>query len=196
MGYPHTRFTAATAAVADRFITATTMKRGTYGAVANSGAMPTAGARQVTITLTRNGAVDSPLGTITIAGIDMAGNVISEVMTPLDNTIATSAAYFKTVTAVTGGNTWVSDGTADGIVVGCAAASIVAQGSGTLVSVVVNATAAGAITIADATGTIVSLKTSVSEGIYPYLINWSGFLSVTLAAASDVTIVHTGSMPS
>ena len=44
MGYGRTNFSAATAAVANRFITATTMKRGTYGAPANSGAMPTAGA--------------------------------------------------------------------------------------------------------------------------------------------------------
>lgn len=196
MGYPRAHFSAATAAVANRFVTATTMKRGTYGAPANSGAMPTEGARHVTITLTRNGAVDAPLGTITIDGTDIAGNVISEAMTPLDNTIATSTLWFKTVTAVTGGNTWVTDGTDDGIVVGCAAATIVAQGSGVLHGIAVNTAAAGAVTIADSGGTIATLKASIAEGLYLFDVNWSGYLSITAAAATDLTIIHSGSMPS
>ena len=196
MAYGHTNFAAITAAVADRFITATIMKRGTYGAPANSGTMPTAGARHVTITLTRNGAVDNPLGTITIVGTDVAGNVISEVMTPLDNTIATSALWFKTVTAVTGGQTWITADAEDGIVVGCAAASIVAQGSGVLHGVAVNTTANGTITIADAGGTIAVLKASIAEGLYLFDVNWSGYLSITAAAASDITVIHSGSMPS
>jgi hypothetical protein len=196
MGYPRTSFSAATAAVADRFITVTDMKRGTYGAPANAGAMPTAGARKVTITLTRNGAVDAPLGTVTIAGTDLMGKTISEVMTPLDNTIATSTKYFKTVTAVTGGDTWVTADAADSIVVGCAAAAIVAEGAGVLHGIAVNTTANGAITIADSGGTIAILKASIAEGLYLFDVNWSGFLSITAAAASDITVLHTGSQPS
>jgi hypothetical protein len=196
MGYPRTNFSAVTAAVADRFITVTALKRGTYGAPANAGAMPTAGARKVTITLTRNEGADAPLGTVTIAGTDIAGAVISEVMTPIDNTIATSALWFKTVTAVTGGDTWVTNGVADSIVVGCAAAALVAQGSGVLHGVAVNTTANGTITIAYAGGTIAVLKASIAEGLYLFDVNWSGYLSITAAAASDITVLHSGSMPS
>lgn len=190
MGSTYTHFSAATAAVADRFITATTMKRGTYGAVANGGLMPTAGARHVTITLTRNDAVDSPLGTITIVGTDLRGAALTEVMTPLDNTIATSTGWFKTVTSVTGGNTWVAAGGADGIVVGCGASVIAVEGLGRLIAVVVNTTAAGTITLSDARGTIAVLKSNIAEGIYPFGLDFVGNLGVALGAASDITIIH------
>jgi hypothetical protein len=196
MGYARSHFSAATAAVANRFITATTLKRGTYGAVANSGTMPTEGARHVTITLTRNDAVDNPLGTITIAGTDLSGKVVSEVMTPLDNTIATSSALFKTVTAVTGDDTWVTAGGADGIVVGCDAAAVVATGAGVLHGLVSNTAAAGAVTLADAGGTIAVIPSNQAAGTYyEFDANWSGYLSVTAAAATDITLLHTGSQP-
>jgi hypothetical protein len=190
MGATYTHFSAATAAVADRFITVTAMKRGTYGAVANSGTMPSAGGRHVTITLTRNGGVDNPLGTVTITGTDLRGDVLTEVMTPLDNTVATSTGIFQTVTAVTGGNTWVTADAADDIKVGCAAEAFVVAGLGRLVAVVVSTTAAGAITLTDAKGTIGILKASIAEGIYPFGVDFVGWLGVTVAAASDVTVVH------
>ena len=196
MAYKGTHLTTANAAVADRFITVTAMKRGTYGAPANAGAMPDSGARHVTIGLTRNDAVDAPLGTVTITGTDLAGNVISEVITPLDNTTATGALWFKTVTAVVGGNTWITAGAADSIVVGCTAARILVQGSGVLHAVVVNTAAAGAITLADAGGTIAVLKSGIAEGFYgPFDVNFSGYLSVLMAANTDITVLHTGSKP-
>ena len=190
MANTYTHFSAATAAVANRFITATTLKRGTYGAVA-AGTMPTAGARHVTITLTRNDAVDSPLGTISVVGRDLTGATITEVMTPLDNTVATSVAWFQTVASVTGGQTWVAAGGADGIVVGCGAECIVVQGSGTLAAIVVNTTAAGTITLSDARGTIGVLASNVAVGLYNFAnVAFVGYLGVALGAASDITVIH------
>ena len=191
MGSTYTHFAAATAAVPNRFITATTMKRGTYGAVANTGTMPTAGARHVTITLTRNDAVDSPLGTITIVGTDLRGAALTEVMTPLDNTIATSVGWFRTVMSVTGGNSWVTAGGADGIVVGCGAEVIAVEGLGKLIGLQVNTTAAGAITLSDARGTIAVIPSNVAVGTYyRYDLDFVGNLGVALAAGSDITVIH------
>lgn len=77
-----------------------------------------------------------------------------------------------------------------------AGAATVASGPGTLLSVIVNATAAGTITVADAGGTIATLKASIAEGVYVYGCTWTGDLTVTLGAASDVTVVHTPPIPS
>jgi hypothetical protein len=190
-----TNFSAAQAAVADRFVTVTDMKRGTYGAPANAGAMPSSGARHVTITLTRNGAVDNPLGTVTITGTNLSGAVITEVITPLDNATATGTKWFKTVTSVIAGATWVTADAADSITVGCGAACIVAEGSGELTAIVVNTTAAGTITVSDANGTIAVLPANVAVGNYQYNVTYSNYLSVILAAASNVTVIHSPSLP-
>lgn len=198
MGYAHTHLAAATAvADVDRFIVSADMKRGTYGAVAAGGVMPELNtARKVTISLTRQDAVDAPLGTVTIVGTDINGVAQTEIMTPLDNATATSVKWFKTVTSVTGGATWVTAGAADLITVGCGATAIVAGGNGTVHAIAVNTTAAGAITVADATGTIAILVLSIPEGLYELEANYSGYLAVTLAAASDITVLHTASLPS
>lgn len=197
MGYSYTHLSAITAAAdVDRFITVTDMKRGTYGAVGAAGLMPELNtARKVTITLTRNDAVDSPLGTVTIVGTDLNGTAQTEIMTPLDNATATSTKWFKTVTSVTGGTTWVTAGAPDSITVGCGASAIVAQGSGTLHAIAVNTTAAGAITLADANGTIAVLVLSIPEGLYEIDANYSGYLSVALAGASDITVLYNYSLP-
>jgi hypothetical protein len=198
MGYPHSHLSGITAgADVDRFLAATDMKRGAYGAPLVAG-MPEAGtARHVTITLTRVNAVDAPLGTVTIAGTDLRGKVISEVITPLDNATATGTLWFRTVTAQTGGNTWVTAGGADQIEIGCGAAVIIAEAAiGTIHGIAVNTTAAGAITVADAGGTIAVLAASIVEDFYPLDATFGGYLSVTLVAASDITVLHSGSMPS
>jgi hypothetical protein len=196
MGYQHSHIAAAPAAVVDRFVVSTHMVVGTYGAPANAGAMPTAGARHVTIKRTFDGAADVA-GTITVTGTDLSGQTISEILTPsaVDATLVTGTKWFKTVTAVTGTGTpgWSIVAGNDTIEVGCDASHVVGTGSGVLKSIVVNATAAGAVTIADATGTIAVLKASIAEGVYEFECNWSGYLSVLPADASDLTIVHSNS---
>ena len=56
--------------------------------------------------------------------------MLTEVKTPLDNTIATSTGVFKTVTAVTGGDTWVTVDAADGIVAAAPPRRVRVPGSG------------------------------------------------------------------
>jgi hypothetical protein len=199
MSYGWTNLAAATAAAdTDRFIAVTDMKRGDYGAPLVA-AMPEAGtARHVTITLIRNNAVDTTLGVVTITGTNLGGEVITEVITPLDNATATGTKWFMTVTAVLGGQTWVKDaGAADSIQVGCGAAAIIAQGTGTLHGIQINTTAAATIVVSDATGTIATLPANVAVGtFYRWDVTFGGFLSVALGGASDVTVLHTGTLPS
>jgi hypothetical protein len=158
---------------------------GSYTVAVNT--MPTAGARKVTVTHTANTGVDT-LGTITVTGTNLAGGVITDVITPLNGTIATGVKYFNTVTAVTGAG-WVINGGNDTIVVGCDATQAVLDGPGTLHSVIVNTTAAGTVTLADSKGTIAVLKASIAEGTYYYDIDVNT-LTVTQTAASDITVTR------
>ena len=99
----------------DKVVTTANMKVGTY-TIAASPDVP----RVITITHAAGDTVDT-LGTITIAGTDSAGTVISEVLTPSNGTIVTGLKAFKTVTSATGAG-WVIDGseaTADTITIGC-----------------------------------------------------------------------------
>lgn len=186
MGFTYDRFSAAPAAVTNRFVASTSMIVGAYTLAATT--MPSAGARKITITHTAVSTVDT-LGTITITGTNLAGQTQTEVITPLNGTTATGTKLFATVSAVVGAG-WVAVAGADSVVVGCDATQAVLDGGGTLRSVIVNTTAAGTVTLADAKGTIAVLKASIAEGTYIYDIDAAGFLSVTQTAASDITVVH------
>ena len=63
------------------------------------------------------------------------------------------------------------------------------QPSGVLSSVIIGETSAGAITIADAVGTIAVLKASIAEGEYKFDVAYTGYLTITTAGASKVTVV-------
>lgn len=67
-------------------------------------------------------------------------------------------------------------------------------GAGFLHRIIVNTTAAGAVTIYDNTagsGTkIATLKSSIAEGSYEYNVAFSTGLTIVTAAASDLTIVY------
>jgi hypothetical protein len=183
---------AATAAVTNRFVASANMKVGAYTVANAAPAVP--GGRHVTVTHTQVGGVTDTLGTIVVVGRDLSGNVITETITPLDGTVATSTKVFISVTSVTGVG-WVIDTTADTIVVGHDAASIVAVGGGTLYAVNVNTTAASTITIADSSGTLAVMAASIAVGDYVFNIPWSGYLSFTVAGASDITISHSPTIP-
>jgi len=192
VAYAKTRLSAANPAVANRFVTTTNMIVGAY-TVANA-TMPTPGARRVTVTHTAVTGNDT-LGTITVTGTDARDQVIVDVITPLAGTIATGTKFFKTVTGVVGAG-WVINVGNDTIVVGCEAGTGVIDSPGELRAIVVNTTAAGTISLADAGGIFAVLKASIAEGIYPFDVEIAGFLQVTLGAASDVTVIHSPRLPS
>jgi len=156
--------------------------------VANSGTMPTAGARLITVTTVAVTGADT-MGTITVVGTNVVGATITEVIVPLTGATATGTQYFASVTSITGAG-WVINVGNDTITVGCDARVIVAEGSGIFHALNVNTTAAGAVTVKDSLGTIATLKTSVVEGTYLYDVTFSGYLELVLAAASDVTASH------
>lgn len=196
MGNTYTHLAAATAAVTDRFVTSVDMKVGAY-TLANAGAMPTAGARHVTVIRTAVDTADTG-GTIVVVGKNLSGETITETLTVgAHGATVAGTKWFASIASVTGAG-WVIDaaeGSKDTIVVGCGAEQILVEGGGHLEAVVVNTTAAGAITVADSRGTIAILKASIAEGIYELDVDFAGYLSVSLAAASDVTVLHTPSLP-
>jgi hypothetical protein len=199
MGYKHTHIAAAPVSDADGYLHSVNMKNGAYALDHTSPGL-TGQARHVTCTRTRDGGAgteDAP-GTLDIVGRDLAGSVITETLTPgAHTTVVTGTKFFASVTSATG-VAWTIDAPAgeDHLEIGFDAECAVATGSGTLHAIAVNTTAAGIITIADSTGTIAVLAASVLEGLYEFDVNYSGFLRVEPAAASDITVIHSGSQPS
>jgi hypothetical protein len=194
MGYKHSHISAAPVGDADGFKLSVDMANGAY---ALDALVPTFGARHVTMTRTVVNAADDP-GTVTIVGKDPSGQTITEVLIPGAHTIlVTGTKFFASVATATQAGWVLGAVAADTIVIGWDAQNAVATGSGVLHGIVVNTTAAGIITIADSSGTIAVLKVSIAEGFQgPYDVNWSGYLRVEPAAASDITVLHSGSLPS
>src|SRR5262245_21883965 len=183
----YSRFTAAAAASANRFVTSTNMANGAYTLAATT--MPTTGARKVTVTHTAVTGNDT-LGTILITGTNVAGQTKTETLTPVAGGTATSNEYWLTITSLVQSG-WVISGGNDTITAGCDASQAILDGGGQLYGVMVSTNAAGTITLADAKGTIFVLKTSIAEGFYPCAeIDVVDFLTVTSTAASDFTVVH------
>jgi len=196
MGYPWTYLSGIQPAVADvdRFVTDVHMKVATAYTVATPAQPEASTARHVTITRTFDGLADTP-GTILVTGTNLAGQIITETLTPsaVDATLVEGAKWFQTVTAVQGAG-WIISGNNDHITVGCGADAIIAEGSGTLHGIQINTTAVGTITVSDAAGTIAVLPVSVAVGtFYQWDVSWSGWLRVVMAAASDITVLHSGS---
>ena len=190
---PYTNIAASTAAVTNRFVASTNMIVGAY-AVANASPAWQGGCL-VTVTHTQVGGVNDTLGTITVTGKNLAGETISETITPSAGGTATGTKIFRTVTDVTGAG-WVINTGNDTIVVGCAAGSYACGSNGELGGVFVNATAAATVVLSDARGTIATLKASIAEG--SYLIDadleFIGYLKVATTSTNDITIVHTATV--
>lgn len=190
----YTPISATTAAVANRFVTSTNMKVGAY-TIANASPV-WRGACLVTITHTTVAAGTDTLGTIDIVGTDLNNQAITETMTPVADSVATSTKFFRTVTSATGAG-WVIAGGNDTLVIGVAAGSYVAASGGTLYAVVVNTTAAATVVLSDKIGTIATLKSSIAEGHYIYGpgIEYAGFLKVATTSTNDITVVHSPTVP-
>lgn len=189
---PYTNTAASTAAVTNRFVASANMKVGTY-TVANASPVWSGGCL-VTVTHTEVGGGVDTLGTIVVAGTDLSGATITETITPLNGTVATGTKVFRTVTSVTGAG-WVIGTGNDTIVVGCAAGSYAANSNGILSTILVGTTAAAAVVVSDARGTITTLKASIAEGVYPVNVEYIGFLKVATTSTNDVTLVHSGTIP-
>jgi hypothetical protein len=97
----------------DWFVASTDMKVGAYTLAHTA---PDCGARNVTVTQTAVDAEDTN-GTIVIVGTDLAGNVITETLTPNDGVTVAGAKCFATITSITGAG-WVTGGGKDKLTVG------------------------------------------------------------------------------
>jgi hypothetical protein len=183
---PYTNTTATTAAVTNRFVASANMKVGAY-TIANASPAWSGGCL-VTITHTTVAGTDT-LGTVTIVGTDLNGQTITESITPVADSTATSANIYRSVTSATGVG-WVAVSTADTIVIGCAAGNYAASVSGILHAIVVNTTAAAAIVVSDKRGTIATLKASIGEGDFEYDVDYLGYLKIATTSTNDVTLVH------
>lgn len=194
MGLRYTNTAATTAAVTNRIVASANMKVGAY-TVANASPVWSGGAL-ITVTHTQVGGVTDTLGTIVVVGTSLTGQALTDTITPLESTVATSTKIFRTVTSVTGVG-WVIDTTADTIVVGVAAGSYAAGTGGTLGGILVNNAVAAAIVISDARGTIVTVPASQAAGTYYNLqdVEYSGFLKVATTSTNDVTVFHSASVP-
>ena len=98
---------------ADWYVVSADMKVGAYTLAKTA---PDVGARNVTVTQTAVDAEDTN-GTIVVVGTDLAGNTITETITPNDGATVAGAKAFATITSITGAG-WVTGGGADKITVG------------------------------------------------------------------------------
>jgi hypothetical protein len=195
MGYNWTNLTGAVAGDANGYLETTTMANGAYTLIANP---PTAlTGRHVTVTRTVINAADTP-GTITLVGIGPEGPQTEVIVPGAHNVVVTSTKFFSSLVSATQASWALGAATADTIVIGWDNVNVVAVGSGTLHSVTINTAGAAAIYIGDSRGKIASIPSNQAAGThYLYDINWSGFLEVDPGTAlSDITVAHSGSMPS
>lgn len=189
MATTFTGISASTAAVANRFVTSVNMANGAY-TVANASPAWQGGCF-VTATITPVTGNDTP-GTLTIVGTNLAGQAQTEVLTLVAGGTATGTSVFRTITSITQAG-WVINVGNDTIVVGCAAGSIVCGSQGTLYAIVINATAAAAITVSDATRTIATLPSSAAVGHYLYGgegLDFAGYLKVETTSTNNITVIH------
>jgi hypothetical protein len=137
------------------------------------------------------------LGTVALVGVGLDGQVQSETLTPVADSTATSTKVYRTITSLTQSG-WIINVGNDTIQFGVAAGAILVSGAGFLYAVVVNATAAAAVTISDSKRTIATLKVSIAEGHYIYGpgLEFTGFLKVATTSTNDITVLHSGTLPS
>jgi hypothetical protein len=190
----YTHLDAANAVVVDRFLTSVNMKVGAYTLDNTTIGLP--GSRHVRVTHTSGDTQDTE-GTIILTGTDITGHVISETVTVnAPGGFVDTTKWFRTLTSAVGAG-WVIDAveaTPDTIEIGYGADLCVLDGTGYLDAIIVNTTSASSIVVADASGTIATLKASIAEGHYHYGLDVTN-LTIDLNGNSDVTIIHSASLP-
>jgi hypothetical protein len=190
----YTPISATTVAVTNRFVTSTNMSLTPYTIANASPAWQ--GGTFVTVTHTTVAGTDT-LGTMTLVGTGLDGASQSETITPVADSTATSTKVYRTVTSLTSLG-WSAVSTPDTFVCGAAAGSIVCGSGGTLFAVVVNATAAATVVLSDSKRTIATLASSIANGHYIYGpgLEFAGFLKVATTSTNDITVIHSGTLPS
>lgn len=193
MGYTFTNTAATTAAVTNRLVTTTNMKVGAY-TLANTSAV-WSGGFTVTATITAVTGNDTA-GTLVVVGTSLAGQAVTETITLTAGSGGTGSQIFRSVTSITGAG-WVINTGNDTIVVGVAAGNIACGTSGQLGGVLVNNSVASTIVISHAGGTILTVPASAAAGTYYNLggVDFGGYLKVATTSTNDVTVFHTGSLP-
>jgi len=194
MGYSFTNTAATTAAVNNRFVTTVNMANGTY-TVANASPVWSGGCL-LTATISAVTGNDTP-GTLTIVGTGVNGQALTEVLTLVAAGTATSSNVFRTITSLTQAG-WIINVGNDTIVVGCAAGNIACGSQGQLGGVLINNTVATAFSVADASRTIITVPASQAAGTFYDLngVDFGGYLKVLTTSTNDVTVFHTGTLPS
>lgn len=194
MGFTLTNTAATTAAVANRIVASANMKLGDY-TIANASPVWSGGAL-ITVTHTEVGGGVDTLGTIVVVGKSLAGQTITDTITPLNGTVATGTKIFRSVTSVTGVG-WLIGVGIDTITVGVAAGNYACGSGGSLGGILVNNSVAAAIVVSDARGTIVTVPASQAAGTYYNLggVDFSGWLKVATTSTNDVTVFHTSTLP-
>lgn len=99
----------------DYFVASANMKNGAY-VLAHTA--PDVGARNVTVTQTITNAVEDTNGTITVTGTNLAGEAISEVITPNGGATVAGAKAFASITSIVGAGWVIGGADADTITVG------------------------------------------------------------------------------
>jgi hypothetical protein len=191
----YTALSASTAAVANRFVTSTNMVNAAYTLANTTPAWQ--GGCFVTCAHVTVAGTDT-LGTIALVGVGLDGRAQSETLTPVADSTVTSTKAYRTITSITGSG-WAAVSTADTIQFGVAAGAIVCGSQGKLFAVVVNTTAAAAITLSDSKRTIATLKASIAEGHYIYGnadgLDFADFLKVATTSTNDITVIHSPTLP-
>jgi hypothetical protein len=94
---------------------------------------------------------------------------------------------------------WVIAGGNDTIVIGVAAGNIACGSGGNLGGILVNNTVATAFTVTDKGRTIATIPASQAAGSYFSFgnqgVDFNGFLKVSTTSTNDVTVFHTGTIP-
>lgn len=90
----------------DWFVASANMKVGAYTLAHTA---PDCGARNVTVTQTITNATEDTNGTIVVVGKDLAGNTITETLTPNGGATVAGVKAFATITSITGVG-WVVGG--------------------------------------------------------------------------------------
>ena len=196
MAGQYTNVTGAVAGDANGYLVSVDMSLGAYVLDATA---PTFGARHVTCTRTVVDTADTP-GTLVLVGVGVNGQPVTETLTVGGHTVVvTSTKFFRSLTSATsvGWAVDAAEGTPDTLEIGWDNVNVVAVGAGTLYSITVNVAGASAIYVGDARGKIANIPANQAAGsTFEWEANWNGYLRVeTAAAASDVTVVHSGSIP-